>query len=260
MVLGEQSIRSADIITRPRPNNFRSGSYDLAIRDLITPDGDVVSEFLLPPQGIIKVISAEVIKMPESVVGYVFVKTKLCNEGVLALNIGIVDPGFNGPLQSTLINFGKTKIRLRSGDIFSRISFHPLDQPAPRKTPLLIRNYNDVRRNAIAEIDKYLAPTFLDIEKTSEKAAEKAFGDFKGAMLKIIPSIAIGVAILTFLLNFGNMWMLFNRTNSQNTEKSNNSIEKLEIKIKKLEDENTDLKKQIGDILNLKLATPQSHN
>jgi len=254
MVLSEQSIRDANLIQRARPDNFRAGSYDLVIRDLITPIGEVVSEFLLPPQGVIKVISAESVQLPAHIIGYVLVKTKLCNEGVLALNIGIVDPGFDGPLQSTLINFGKTNIRLRSGDVFSRISFHFLDR-AESSRSITPQKYDDVRRSAISYMDRYLAPTFLDIEKTSEKAAEKAFGDFRGAVLKFLPIVAFGVALLTFGLNFGNMWLVNSYMKPQDIAKTEISTDKLEARLKELESENAALSKRLDAISGTHVTT-----
>lgn len=247
MVLSQQSIKSSNIIQSAQASNFRAGSYDLSIRDLITHEGKIVDEFVLPPQGVVKVTSEERIILPSNIIGYVLVKTKLCNEGVLALNIGIVDPGFDGPLQSTLINFGKSNVRLRSGDVFSRITFHALDTSEcsdfKKIQPI---NHESLRRSVIGDIDKYLSSTFLDIEKTSEKAAEKAFGDFRSSMFKVLPLIALSVAILTFLLNFGNMWMLYSYLKPQDAARHEILMEKIEAQIKELKVENAELSRKLA--------------
>lgn len=245
MVLGEQSIRSKEIIRGSRPGNFRSGSYDLVVRDVITPNGEVANEFVLPPQGVVKVISAETVNLPADVIGYVLVKTKLCNEGVLALNIGIVDPGFCGPLQSTLINFGKSNVRIEAGDVFSRISFHSLDAPQNIASAAHLTHAR-VRKSVREDADKYLASTFLDIEKTSGKAAEKAFGDFKASMFKWVPVVAFSVAAATFALNFGNMWVINSYFKPQDIAKSEVLTEKLDERLKQLEAQNVDLRRQLN--------------
>jgi dUTPase len=244
MVLGEQSIRSRNIIRGSRPGNFRGGSYDLVVRDVIAPNGEVMSEFMLPPQGVVKVISAEIVDIPPDVIGYVLVKTSLCNEGVLALNIGIVDPGFCGPLQSTLLNFGKSNVRIEAGDVFSRISFHSLDRPTTISPPGHL-THTSVRKVVREDSDRYLASTFLDIEKTSEKAAEKAFGNFKASMFKLVPVVAFTVALATFALNFGNMWAIYSYFKPQDIAKSEVVAEKLDIRLKQLETQNADLNRRL---------------
>ena len=177
MVLNGATITERGLVLGGVTSSLRDASYDLTIKDLVTSEGKIVDEYLLPAQGIVKVISAEEVRMPQDVVGYVLVKTGLCNEGVLALNIGIVDPGFEGPLQSALINFGKTDIRLHAGDVFSRISFHALNAPGSTRPAAVSRD--SVQRSVKQQIDRFLPATFLDIPKTAEKAAEKMFADYK---------------------------------------------------------------------------------
>ena len=59
----------------------------------------------MPPQGIVQVVSSERVKVPSTITGLATVKTSLCNEGLLALNIGIIDPGYEGAISSFLLNF-----------------------------------------------------------------------------------------------------------------------------------------------------------
>jgi hypothetical protein len=81
MLLCKESIKDKNLILNAKESGFRIGSYDLTINKLIDADGLVVEEFVLPPQGMIKVVSNEIVVLPKSVIGYVFVKTQLCNEG-----------------------------------------------------------------------------------------------------------------------------------------------------------------------------------
>jgi len=244
MVLSKASISARKLISGEVSKSLREGSYDLTIKDFITPDGKVVGEYLLPAQGIVKVVSAEEVRLPADVIGYVLVKTKLCNEGVLALNIGIVDPGFEGPLQSALINFGKSDIRLHAGEVFSRITFHTLDVLNPDLQPTRF-DRESVRRETQMQMDRYLGATFLDIPKTAEKAAEKAFGDFKSAMLKYVPALALAIAMMTFMLNFGNMWLLYAYMKPQDTVRAESLWRATDERVKKLEEENVSLKQAL---------------
>jgi deoxycytidine triphosphate deaminase len=247
MILGEDTILRREIIQRSKPGNFRSGSYDLVVRDIVSPDGKVVSEFILPPQGVVKVISEEIIKVPDDVIGYVLVKTSLCNEGVLALNIGIVDPEFFGPLQSTLINFGKSNFLIEAGDVFSRISFHALEDGNGAKPVEL--TYDKVKKNVRDDALKYLGTTFLDIEKTSEKAAEKAFGSYKTSMLIAVPLIAILIAALTFCLNFANIWAVHSRLKPEEVAKDEITTDKVDLRLKQLEAQNAELSRKLDAVV-----------
>jgi hypothetical protein len=245
MVLSGASISARGLVLGGVPASLRDGSYDLTIKDFVTADSKIVDEFLLPAQGIVKVISAEEVKIPSDVIGFVLVKTKLCNEGVLALNIGIVDPGFEGPLQSALINFGKTDIRLHAGDVFSRISFHSLDAAGSAPSPAPVTR-ESVRRDVKSQMDRFLPATFLDIPKTAEKAAEKMLTDYKSAMLKWLPGLAFVIAAMTFLLNFGNMWLLYSYMKPQDTLRAESLWREADERLKRLEAENASLRQALA--------------
>ena len=76
----------------------------------------------------VEVISIETIKVPQNVAGYASVKTGLSRQGLLALNTGILDPGYEGPLSATVVNFGKSDSLLNHGDTFLRLTFHEYDR------------------------------------------------------------------------------------------------------------------------------------
>ena len=63
-------------------------------------------------------------------------KTSLCREGILAINVGVVDPGWEGPLSSLLLNFGSDSYALRPGDTFIRLTFHRIENPT-KATPMV---------------------------------------------------------------------------------------------------------------------------
>ena len=129
MLSGDQ-IRERKLINNAVESGFRAASYDLHIEKLIKPDGAVTDSYSVPPQGIVEVVSRERLNIPDNVVGLAMVKTSLCNYGLLALNIGIIDPGWNGPISSFLINFGRNNRLLTKGEVFLRISCHSLDEPS----------------------------------------------------------------------------------------------------------------------------------
>lgn len=245
MILSKNNILSRKIISGGEDVRYRGSSYDLSILKLITADSKVEDEFLLQPQGMVKVVSAEVLNLPVDVMGYVFVKTSLCNEGVLALNIGIVDPGFNGPLQSVLINFGKSPIRLSVGSVFSRITFQIVADGEGGLVPGAVKTHETVISEVKRLTDLYMAPTFLDVEASAKKAAEAAFNKYKTSLIGWVPIIALAMTFMTFALNFGNMWLLQSYSKPQDQVRTELLAKELQNRMDALEGENKSLKVKI---------------
>ena len=54
-------------------------------------------------------------KLPHEITGHALLKNELYRKGVLAINIGVIDPGFEGPLSSILINFGREDFVVKRG-------------------------------------------------------------------------------------------------------------------------------------------------
>src|ERR1700722_15541246 len=105
LMLNRDEIKKLGLITDSDEQSFRAASYDLRIGTILAVrDGapiHVTSCYVLPPQGMVEVISWETIKVPPDIAGYASVKTSLSRDGLLALNTGILDPGYEGPLSAT---------------------------------------------------------------------------------------------------------------------------------------------------------------
>jgi len=240
MLLSKEVIKKENVVSGAVPASEREASYELRIDKLVDSEGNIVSEFFLKPQGIVKVVSKEIVTIPLDAMGFVFVKTKLCNEGVLALNIGIVDPGFSGPLQSALINFGKGSVRLRAGDVYSRIVFHSIDPKcnAMASTPL---SHSDVYRNVVDQIDAALGESFLNISSTVDKAAGEMLSKAKKSAVLWISTGAVFITILTFVLNFMNIWAVGYQFKPQTEQLENKKMEEMMRRVVNLEGKNSDL-------------------
>ncbi|NWC78218.1 hypothetical protein HX823_29465 [Pseudomonas sp. P7759] len=240
MLLSKGSIKGKRIITGSVPSSEREASYELRIDKLVDSEGRLVEEFLLKPQGIVKVVSTEIVTVPLNVMGFVFVKTKLCNDGVLALNIGIVDPGFSGPLQSALINFGKGAVRLRAGDVYSRIVFHDVDSNCHAAMGGAL-SHSDVLRNVVDQVDGALGGSFLNISETVDKAAGEMLSKAKNSAILWISTGAVFVTLLTFALNFMNMWAVGYQFKPQVEQLENKKMEEVMSRVVSLERKNSDL-------------------
>lgn len=124
MLLNSTEIKKRALLSETSDENYASTTYDLTIDCIIDADGNEYDELMVPSSGIVDVISKEIIKLPTSVTGFAHVKTSLSSKGLLALNIGLIDPGWEGPLSTTLVNFGDHKGKLlQKGETFLRLTF-----------------------------------------------------------------------------------------------------------------------------------------
>ena len=203
LLSGEEIKSHALVENCANEDLYRASTYDLSIGEII-PAGtaSVGSEYLLPPGGTVRVVSKELLKLPDNITGHALLKNELCRQGILALNIGVIDPGFQGPISSTLINFGREGFEVKSGSPFLRISFHrcPVSPKAAQSLKCDRKQYISRVKD---EVKAYMAPTFLNMEGTAAKAAATAFGSFKNALLIWATLAAVLLALLAIFAPLG---------------------------------------------------------
>jgi hypothetical protein len=182
-LLSGEEIKSLKLVEDSTDENlYRTSTYDLSIGDII-PAGPASgsSDYNLPPGGTIRAVSKELLKLPNDITGHALLKNELCRKGVLAINIGVIDPGFQGPLSSILINFGRGDFVVKQGAPFLRISFHRCPA-SPKADKSAKYNRHQYISNVKDEVAAYMAPTFLSMDVTAKRAAKRAFGSFKKAL------------------------------------------------------------------------------
>ncbi len=188
--------------------SFRAISYDLRVGTVIKPGGEVADHYVLPPQGIVEVVSEERLTLPPDVAGIAMVKTSLSNQGLLALNIGIIDPGYEGKIGSFFVNFGNRDQVLKKGDVFLRVIFHDVvasdTEASPRMAIDDAKYISDKRINMETNFGK----EFLDIAQVTERFAKEQFQAYRTRILGLVATAAFVLAILTFMLNFGNLLLV----------------------------------------------------
>ncbi|MBB4364342.1 deoxycytidine triphosphate deaminase [Bradyrhizobium sp. CIR18] len=203
MLTGSQ-IRDLGLIVGGIEDCYRGASYDLRLDSVLTNDGKIEEHYSLPAQGIIEVVSIEHINLPKNIAGFAMVKTSLCNEGVLALNIGIIDPGWKGPLSSFLVNFGKNERLLAKGDVFLRLTFQKLEQDVDKLPSTFVddQSYLADRRR---RVQGRFGNTFLNVSEVLQKLAKETFDTYRTQIFTYVSLAALGLAFLTFFLNFANI-------------------------------------------------------
>jgi len=202
-LLSGEEIKAAGLIDGGDDKFLRASTYDLSVGEIIPATG-VAHEgktYALPPGGMVRVISKEVLKLPETITGHVLLKNALCTKGVLAINIGIADPGFEGPISSTLINFGRGSFPVEKGTEFLRVSF--LRCPASPRAKTVTYTQESYLKHVRQEVLAYSGPTFLNMDEATKTAADKAFGRFKNGLIIWASLAALVVALLAIFAPLG---------------------------------------------------------
>lgn len=104
-MLEKNEIAGLNIVQHSHVNGVRDSTYDATVGTIIKRGKDQGSTYILEPRGVVWVVSQEEFHMPNNVTALATVRTMWAHKGVFALNVGVVDPGWNGPVATALVNF-----------------------------------------------------------------------------------------------------------------------------------------------------------
>src|SRR5262245_58360535 len=106
----------------------QASSFDLTIGSIFNNEGKKVDgQYTIQPGCLVQVVSSEVFSLSDCLTGHVTYKTTMTKKGIWALTVGIVDPGWDGPLATTLLNFSRVDHTIAAGDAFLRVSLFEHD-------------------------------------------------------------------------------------------------------------------------------------
>jgi deoxycytidine triphosphate deaminase len=243
MLLSGTKITKNRIIDDVGPKSVRAVSYDLRIGTILARPGglDVISThaYDLPPQGMVEVISLERMRLPHNIMGQAAIKTSLSDRCVLALGIGLIDPGYDGYLSSTLVNFGTQPFRLERGDIFLRTTFHEYDSSG-ETVKEVHTDFDDYLQDKREKVLTRFSRTFLNLDQTTRDAFKvlrnKLLAISAWAALIVAASTAIGSLGIVVL---GTRWL---------PPIGNSEIEEVRATNAKLQSEYNEAEKELSDI------------
>ena len=190
MLLTSAEIQSKKIVENAADTAKRATTYDATVGSIIVGGGEIdTSDYKLQPRGIVWVVSSETFNVPEDVTGLATLKTSWTHNGILALNVGVVDPCWHGPLAAAVVNFSDSDFVITKGDTFFRLLF--LGHASVTKTP--VARQMDVYKKEIREKSRVFSKTFLNIEKVAAEVSEKVFA---------LPKWIYNLTIVGFLIAF----------------------------------------------------------
>lgn len=178
----------------------RGSSFELSIGVIVDKDGNrTTGPFVLKPGEMVQVVSKEVFRLPNDVTGHVTYKTALTRHGIWALTVGIVDPGWEGPIGTTLLNFSRVDFPIDRGLTFLRVTLFKHSTvpdallPKPVTSPEYIR---DIQKIASTKFSR----TFLNSDEIVEKAGGAVIDRMQKIVLAWITVIAAVFTIIQVIL------------------------------------------------------------
>jgi dUTPase len=186
MVLNYEKIIDLNLIEEYHLDEFSNGSYNLRISEIIDMDNNKHQSFTLKPQGMVYVIFKEKITLPKNIIGFAHVKTSLTKRGIMATNIGVIDPNYVGYISTLLINFGKTDYLVLQDESALKITFSKLKKT---KKDIVLKSNNRPLLDYVVETQKNilnLDEKFLNlnnVEKTVQsKVSDSVFTRIRNAV------------------------------------------------------------------------------
>ncbi len=138
-VLSDKTLRERiannELILDGRPERATHCSYEFTAAKIIfggssefrtiSESGETVS-----PARLVWVRARETISVPPNMVGLWIQTQSLSRQGVLLLNISLVEPGYKGYLTAVLVNFGKKDVVIGPTTTIAKVVFLALDDHA----------------------------------------------------------------------------------------------------------------------------------
>lgn len=186
-------IADEEIVSGARSEGIRPTTYDATVGCIIHEGKEIKQkDYVLPPRGIVWVISAETFSLPATVTGLATLRTTWTHEGVLALNVGIVDPLWNGPLAAALVNFSNSNFMIEKGDTFLRLMFHGHEKVSAKP---VVRDMMGYKKEILSK-SRNFSSTFLNMESLIPEVSEKVFSMPKWAYYLTLVGLIIGAAAI----------------------------------------------------------------
>lgn len=195
-MLLSNEIKPRNIILDANDKAWRSTSYDSIVGQILFEGVEVRGDcFVLPPRGICWVISKEAFNMPSDVTGLVTLKTSWTHDGLLALNHGIIDPGWSGPISTAIVNFSTAGFEIQKGESFFRVVFFS-------HRAALVEHFGQTRKEYCDTIKLRMRPfskTFMAMDSLVEEVAQKvlALGFPRWALIGSLAAVVLAVASIT---------------------------------------------------------------
>ncbi|WP_372636363.1 hypothetical protein [Alcanivorax jadensis] len=215
---------------------------------IIDSEGRAHESYKISTGGIVEITSAEKLVLPEYVTGFAHIKTGLSSQGLLALNIGIIDSGWEGPLSSILVNFGDMNGRLiQRGDVFLRVSFMRHEESAAKSSyksytkeeyeSKVKKNFSEGFSDSFLSMDGKIERKVKEVTSAGFEKRIAIMGLFLACVLGLIPLLG---AYFIYIDPFGLSFKEHVNQNLLDNESSNRDSNKIMMERLRLLEEKID--------------------
>lgn len=195
MVLTKEYVTDRKLVIKDVESSKRATTYDATVGSIILGGCRINSDrYVLKPRGIVWVISSEEFRLPSDITGLATLKTTWTHQGILALNLGVIDPGWEGPLATAIINFSTTNFPINIGDPFFRVLFfqHGLtDAKSVHQEASEYERYISRRTSLFSD-------TFLTMNTLVPEVSSEVMGSLKWPVWIGLGALCIAVAATFF--------------------------------------------------------------
>ena len=209
-------ITGQHLLTNTNVTNLRGSSYYLRIHSII-PAGEAAKEYdpskpkrrhTLEPGGLAWVISEETFQIKKnSITALVTLRSSFTKQGMLALDVGLVDANFFGPIGSLVINFSSKPIVLSAGKKFFRVLFLEHSDAVDKQVPETLHYDHEAYASKILEdMVGSFSSTFLQTAEMEKRIEDRLKS---GLVDKLEPNILEKLAYHIFKNNYGKLLVLF---------------------------------------------------
>ena len=198
MILTSNEIEARQLVHNRSNKGVRDSTYDATVGEIIhkgkTHDG---LTYVLPARGMAWVVSNEKFVLPSTITGLATLRTTWTHNGILALNVGIIDPGWNGHLATALVNFSNTNFEIERGEAFLRVLFLEHNATDARTITRERKEYLAQIRDKSAKIPS----TFLDLKSLADQMLKRIYGSsvFANLLTRFGLVLAFVAVVVTFI-------------------------------------------------------------
>ena len=235
---GKQCVEQ-EFVRGPHLDRARPASIDLTVGRIVV-SGEEQHDPVIQPQQTFLIESAQTVKVPNGYVGYAMPKTSLCNDGVLVLNTGLVDPGYNGTLSTIAINFSNSAQRIRPDTAFLRLVFHKLEGADAERADRVTAPTLEVLKAR----SRHFGGSFLDVPGQADRITRAVTNEVMDRQRNAILLLISTIGFLFVMWNLGSFFLLARQTNAiadRTDRRGSAELARLEKQMDKLDERVTNL-------------------
>ncbi len=198
------NLTAHDPIWYSKDSPVQPSSLDLHVGEIYIPTEEAkpLEYYCLSAGQTVIITSSEVLNIPSNISAFGYPPDALSQIGILMVNLGHIDPGWQGKIKFVLINVGKQDYPIKKNDLVGTFLFFELDEN-------VVKNYKDRRPGSIfpsppsvAKPIKALSKDFLDVDKRANSIVKRTVNRF-AVINGLIGTLFVAIiTVIGYLFNY----------------------------------------------------------